>query len=154
MIISESNVFYFLNVYNQEGNLVFMGTDEESGQIALYTLDSENTFNKVPSIGGGGSQSIEYIAIDDLTSDNSSVTVEGISFTISECYNRGVLPCIVANHGALFYPSYWMGDRSPVSTQIIQEYVFYYTNDYGIDKISVIGDKCTLTQIQFQTIGE
>lgn len=153
-IVNDSLVFYFLGDVNQEGNFAFMGADKESEGIALYILNSKNTFSKISSIGGGGSapQSIEYISIDNLTLENPSVTVEGITSTISECYNRGALPCIVANYKQLFYPHRWLGNTSSISTRAVHIDSFYGVNDYGIDRIDIQNDKCTLTQIKFQTI--
>lgn len=135
--------------------ITFIGlNDDLKGGFAIYDLNKENTVTKIPSIGGGGSasQSIEYISIDNLTSGNPSVTVEGITSTISECYNRGVLPCIVANYKSLFYPHSWFGNTSSISTRAVHIDSFYSVNDYGIDRIDIQNDRCTLTQIKFQTI--
>ncbi len=117
-------------------------------------MDEKNTVTKIPFTGGGSAlQSIEYIGIDNLTLDNPSVTVEGITNTIKDCYNRGVLPCVVVNRFALFYPSTWRGGTSPISTRSVQNpIIFYYINDNGIGKIEIQNDKCTLTEIKFQTI--
>lgn len=154
MIINDQLIFYFLGNVGQEGNLAFMGIDKESQGVALYVLNSENTFSKIASIGGGGSasQSIGYISIDNLTSENPSVTVEGITSTISECYNRGALPCIAANYKQLFYPHTWRGDIPPISTRAVHIDSFYSVNDYGVDRIDIKNDRCTLAQIKFQTI--
>jgi hypothetical protein len=146
VIMGLSTVSYFFGVTNQK--LVFMGIDKDSERIALYTLNNENIFSKISSIGGD----IKYISIDNLTSENPSVTVEGITDTISECYDRGVLPCVVANYGQLFYPHRWRGDIPPISTRGAHIDSFYSVNDYGIDRIDIQNDKCTLTQIKFQTI--
>ena len=127
--------------------------DDLKGGFAIYGLDEKNTVTKIPSTGGGSaSQSIEYISIDNLTLENPSVTVEGITSTISECYNRGVLPCIIANYKQLFYPYKWQGDIPPISTRAVHIDSFYSANDYGVDRIDIQNDGCTLTQIKFQTI--
>lgn len=154
-IVNDSLCFYFLGYVSQEDNFAFIGADKESEGIALYILNSKNTFSKIASIGGGGSasQSIEYISIDNLTSENPSVTAEGITDTINDCYNRGVLPCIVANYKQLFYPHHWVGNTSSISTRAVTIYSFYSINDNGIDKVETRNDECTLTEIKFQTVA-
>lgn len=130
-----------------------LNDDLKSG-FAIYGLDEKNTVTKIPSTGGGStSQSIEYIGIDNLTIDNPSVTVEGIMDTIKDCYNKGVLPCIVINFKQLFYPSGWMSSTSSISTRAVTIYSFYSINDNGIDKVEIRNDECTLTEIKFQTVA-
>lgn len=152
-IIYNGQVLYFTS--SSDESIIFIGlNDDLKGGLAIYGLNKENTVIKISSIGGGGSasQSIEYISIDNLTSENPSVTVEGITSTISECYNRGVLPCIVANYKQLFYPHRWLGNTSSIPTRAVHIDSFYRVNDYGVDRIDIQNDKCTLTQIKFQTI--
>lgn len=132
---------------------MFTGLDDDlKGGFAIYGLDKKNTVIKIPSTGGGSaSQSIEYIGIDNLDLDNPSVTVEGITSAIADCYSRGVLPCVVV-YGQLFYSYNWGGSISPISTRTVTTYYFYSINDNRIDKIKIQKDECTLTQIKFQTV--
>lgn len=73
--------------------------------------------------------------------------------TIKDCYNKGVLPCIVINFKQLFYPSGWMSSTSSISTRAVTIYSFYSINDNGIDKVEIRNDECTLTEIKFQTVA-
>lgn len=135
--------------------IMFTGlNDDLKSGFAIYGLDEKNTVTKIPSTGGGStSQSIEYIGIDNLTIDNPSVTAEGIMDTIKDCYNKGVLPCIVTDSKQLFYPSSWMSSTSSISTRSVIIYSFYSINDNGIDKVKIRDDECTLTKIKFQTVA-
>lgn len=148
----EGKVLYVAHI--TDGSVIFIGLDDDSAdRLATYDLNEENTVTKISSIGGGSaSQSIECIGIDNLTLENPSVTAEGIVSTVDECYNRGVLPCIVANHGQLFYPHEWFGNTSSISTRAVHIDSFYSINDNGIDRINIQHNECTLTQIKFQTI--
>lgn len=139
---------------SSDEGIMFTGlNDDLKGGFAIYGLDEKNTVTKIPSTGGGSaSQSIEYISIDNLTIDNPSVTVEGITDTIKDCYDRGVLPCIEI-YEQLFYSSSWMGNTSPISTRAVTIYPFYSINDNGIDKVEIRNDICTLTEIKFQTVA-
>lgn len=152
VIMYNGLVLYFAGSSNE--GIMFTGlNDDLKGGFAIYGLNKENTVTKISSIGGGSaSQSIECIGIDNLTSENPSVTAEGIMSTIDECYNRGVLPCIVANHRQLFYPHEWFGNTSSISTRAVHIDSFYSINDNGIDRIHIQHNECTLTQIKFQTI--
>lgn len=140
---------------SSDKGIIFTGlNDDLKGGFAIYGLDKKNTVTKIPFTGGGSaSQSIEYISINNLTIDNPSVTVEGITDTIKDCYNRGVLPCVVIHFKQLFYPSRWLGNTSPISTRAVTIYSFYSINDNGIDKVEIRNDECTLTEIKFQTIA-
>lgn len=150
----EYPLYYLGDVINDI--MGFVGLDNETlDRLAFYSLDSENNITKIGAIGGGSaSQSIAYIKIDDLTTDNPSVTVEGIMSMIMECYNKDVLPCIVADYNRLFYPTQWLGDTSPISTQSARMYIFYAINNSGFDKITITDNTCTLTQIKFQIASE
>lgn len=149
------NELILYSVGSSDEVIMFTGLDDDlKGGFAIYGLDKKNTVIKIPSTGGGStSQSIEYIGIDNLDLDNPSVTVEGITSAIKDCYSNGVLPCIVAGYGReLFYPNVWRGNTSSISTRTVLIYAFYSINDNGIGKIEIRNDECILTQIKFQTI--